>query len=1736
MMKKIISFVCCLLPVGAGAVVVNPEVGQNSVSTEQSAWTDAIAANATITINSPTVNGIASANGFSIADNMYVGAPTDQGSLSGSLYVLDSVQNPFTVVSTGDVSIGAILQVLGNKTLGFKTSDSNPTAYNLTVGSGASNEGIKIGDATNGANLNIENVDKLTVNGSIISYGNFNASVNSVDAGLININSGVLNLTATQGIEVDGFVDSSDAVSKVSAGTNIVSNATVQNNVGVLELTAGQDITINANLENKSTGNITVAGKNVTVSGTMTNESQNATLTVNADNWTVGGGSETSYSLVNAGNLYATVKGQTSLNWGMNLTNMGPDNVFNLDTGTLVFGSNATTATWFNAFSNYLDTFNLAIRDGNVNVTTILNGLNVDGDVNADATMSVLAQNVSATTIRNEGKSLVVKAADLDTGYDVVAPAATDTVGNINVSGQVVGATGTQTSVIASGKLTVGGAVSNSGSMTLNGNAVQVASVSNSGVGADLKIASLTAPTGSVQITGNVTNSGGTTTVQARDVSVTGQIANYSGVTNVSGSDTQGGAVEIGAINAAGGVINLNALAGSVAIDNTLTVAGGALNLGGSLTNLDVGGSVQIAGDVVASAIDATTGNNLNIAVAGAKPFVMTANAISIDGDVVATADDAARSIQFDSARINVGGDATVANKGLLTLGKNTSAYVKVDGVLTSNDGGVFESYANDLTMGSMSGNSKFVLHGASLTADNGSIDVDGNLYFDAVNDPTVPATGLIVRDTAGLTIKTTQTGADVSVGAVSVGTANTLVVNSADQVVFGGAAANNGVIDVDAGGIMQLTGQTINNGTLDVNATDVELAGINNAGNATIVATSGGVVLENVNNTAGALDVQAVSDIVVSAINQTAGTVDLTADVVTAQSIVVNGAAGTQMNIDAADVVVAGNANVAGDFVQGASNGMLNLNADNWESANLTVGGDFTASAGSTIYDVDSRVNVTGDINVADSASVVINAGNFISAHDLNNAGNVTLGAENGLTLNKVINNSGVATINSGTGMLSVADITMNAGNLLLDGAGMDMTAALSTGAKLYQNYADALGAGDINIVADNYVMTTAGLDVAGIYQNGKLQINTSDIDVGGSIIANDLTFVAQKMPNGVDTDWMNVDVAVSVSGDVDFIGLEKMTIGGDFKFNDGSSINAAILPYAAGVGLNSVDINYWASISLNDDGTLGQITNPTDAARALISVGGKFESDLNTLGTLTSDGKLGNAQIGIDIFDIVDPGTAIWFLHANDGVKDLATKIRNLNVSFCNADGSLCYNYLESITVKNDKDVNGSDEDLPAYISVRDSNQDGTADSLYIVFDPRFGGPVEVFKIQPIVAREDIHTMGEYVSAGALDDMIAGQLVNKKFFNKTPIEVIPLIFDGTNLSTMANELYNRMEDYTMNRDGAALARFSRLFQVRELEQIVGAISLNEHTSFRSFEDRMVDEFIWNRNRNLKKAWLDMDFGMTFQNIDDGKHADGHRFSISGGYDWQESNTLVLGLTGHVSRTSFDSHDAIDLSYVGHDNVMGDVKLEVSDTNIGVGGYLMKILGEKTRLYGNAFLDAHILDVDRFQTFMDTIDGDGSAFSLISEWGLMHDILNQYVVGNLYARAGYNFGFNVKEKAAGSDYMRLKSDGYFMLTPGYSLTAQKRIYPSAWLQIRPYASVGIEYDLIGMPRDTQYKFVVADKFTKYDTEIDPMWANIGGGIEVLSANGVQFGLDYRYQYNQDIQLHNIKVSGSYRF
>ena len=1672
MLKKLISAVFCVFPMGLFAAPLQPSGGNSSVSTNQFPTDGSV-----IIIGGG--NGLTVDSALSIDGSMYVGTDNDMGANDGDLVVLNTVNNPFTVQLNKNISIGSVLQVLNSWQLAFQ---STGTGYDINAGS-----------IVNNGKLNATNINTFNV-GNIETSGDLNVSVNDI-------------------VDIDGLTVTGMADVDINAGRYLYSSGTIQNNyASTMDLKSTGNIEIAQNLENMN-GVMNITGAGLIVDGTMTNNAQAGKIVLNnIANWTVNGGTG-SYSFINNGDLDATVSGKTYFANGMNISGMNANtNKFDLTTGQLVFDANSSLI-------NHLNSFVLNVTNGDLDVDSVINqsGATMDIDVSGD---------FEADNIINNGNML-----DID-AQNITLNSVTDPTTQLDTS--LTGGDGAETTLIASTQMVINGVVSNMGKMRLDSNAIQMKDVANSNTSATLDIGSLTDSTGQIVINGNITNDSGDTTIWAKDVQVIGSVINNGSIAmgdtlELRASGTGTGPLKIGAINANGGITNINSLIGSIDLTTNMIVgANGVLNLGNMVQQINVGGDVSIAGDVVMGGVNNQPGA-LNVAVTG-NPLVITTNTISgdidIDGNLNAMAD--SRAISLVSNSVNIDKNVSVDNNSVITIGDTAVANVatsllKVDGQLNIGENGTVNVYSQSVGVGSLQSMGNLVVYSDYIVADSGNIDITGNVRFE---DVVTPGTGLSVITSDAFTLGTTATDADVVLDNVTVSGGKELNIESADMVQISGVTTNSGTVDVDANGAVEMA-DISNTNILDITGTNIKTGSItDNGGILTIMAddtvTVGDIVAQSSVIKLSHLDtISNISEFTGANISFEDSVVDIYADTISSNSLVVDLGS---VNLNTSNLTVVGDIDVTGNMVQGGNSGNLNLlGLTDVNAQKLQVSGDFIALSGVTEYVLNGAS--VGNVQIASGASSTFDISSGFVSGDVTNNGDLTILTSDGITMGHLYNNAGAVTeLDSGAGITSVSDITFNGGTVVADGRGMNIAGRLDSGAMLYQHHVGLLSDNDINIIADDYTLSTPSVEVSGISQtDGKLTVKSSDIDVGGDIIATDLVFSASPSDN-----WMDVAVSGNVSGDVDFIGLGNMKIGGDYVFDKNSMINAAVLEYGT-----ANTPNYWASINLNNDNSFGQITNATNGA-ALINVGGAF-----TVGTEYNSGfklnttpvALNQSQIGIVLNSVVDSGTAIWLLNARGGVFDNGEleKMRNLNVMFCNADGSLCTSLKDN---------------WGAYLSVRDVTDangnmisDGVSDSLYVVFDPRFGGPVllENMKIQEIVDRVSNHTYGEYVSAGALDDMLIGQAHNKKFTNGAPIEIIPSIFAGTNMADMAVELSNRMEDYIANPNGDALARFSRLFQAHEIEHAVGMMSLNEHTSFRSFEDRMMDEFIWNRNRDLKKAWMDIDYGMFMQNIASGNHTDGHRFSMAGGFDWQESNRMILGLTGRLSHTSSATSDSMDLSY-GNVTEQGSVHVDVSDTNIGLGGYMMYTMGDKARVYGNAFLDAHVFDVDRSQNFVANIDGDGYAFSLISEWGLLHDILNQYIVGNVYARVGYNFGMDIKETAGGSDYMRMESDGYLMLAPGYSLVAQKRIYPSAWFQIRPYASIGIEYDLLGVPDSGEYKFAPSESYTSYDIDISPMWANIGGGIELLSAYGLQFGVDYRYQYNNDIQLHNIKVSGSYRF
>ena len=1746
MMKKTIFFMLCLAPMGAQAAFSfdNPLTGSGAVFSDSVSATNVLI-------------------GYSVPENP---------DLDNNIYTADGAGPDFSLFYNGDAS-GVSFTVTNELKI--------ENGYSLALGVDPENTNtiaINLDSVNANGNLTITGVNTLTAKGVINAAADLNIAAGSMTSGVITNATGNTDIDIAGDLDIDGFHNTGAGNADIAAGT-IVSDGDIENsgtagNVSVAaESVAAESggITVGGNIYNSSSNGMTVDAKgDIAVTGTIKNDSNDGTLNITGASLTVSGGDSDNASFVNKGNLNINIAGKTNLANGFDLSAMGADNTFSLTTGSLDLGAGADR--WLGVFTNKLNEFTLIVKQGTVSTaqgTAWIDVTNNGGD------MRVHAPTIAVGNVTNNGNSLEI-------GNFEISDTIVDGTNSVTVNGDVrSSADAASTEIASAGSLTVKGSVVHNGASAGNvmalygGDTVQIdGSVSNVS-GGTLNVAASVAD-GTVTIGQSVTNASGEINIDGNTIAVNGALVSSGGNININatGDDNNNG-LTVGSIDADAGAINLNNLAGGVTVNGVIDIQSGAtLNIAKATSNVTAAGSISIDGDVTVGAAS-DNGGDIVIAASGVEDFTLKSNyvatdgenqaALNIGGNINVTAA-GAHNVTLAAGTMSVGDSVNVSGAtNTLVLGDEFDNHLSVTNSVTVDNGGTLELVAGTNEIGgglSINNGSKFVMHTGSVVA-GGAIDIDGGLYFDgnAVND----RVGLIADEAATELELVSDTSIDIS-GVLDLvsGKTLTLTANNDGGVTVGGAIENAGALSI-SGGVVTVGGiRNVTGGTVGVvaNAGDVTVKGnVANGGDSISIASENGSV--NItggisNNVASSAEVEV--DIAAAGTVDVGGSVDVAAGVVAiggngdnaAESVIVGGdvsVSGGRANIAAADIDiggalsvtsgqssttgavqivdassidVTGNVTVTGDVIQGTvtdTSGTgtpwaLNLDTEKFElnAVGLTVSGDYTAMAGTDgLWNLDGTAEINESLTVGDGAKLTINA--------------------DGITLGSIAKNAGDLTLDSGAGVVTISSFDVTGfganGTITLAGAGLTTAGKFTTGTVLNQNVLGDLIAGQVGINSDNYTISSNAFTVSGINQDsGELLVNTNSVVVNGDIDAlGDVRFAR------LGDDWLDITVDGNVSGGVDFWGVQKATINGDYTFNNSSDLWAVVFNDAT----TADGKDYWSSIT--DDGVnkFGEITNAEQNAGALIEItDGKMISNITGVSLGTNDAQ---PTVGVTLFENVDMGDAIWLVHADGGIdiSDGFEHLRNLDVKFCNADGSICIDYASSIKGDGSLESGSEDNGLPIYITERDSDGDGKIDSLYVVFNPNYGGPIEVFKLQPIVAGVPSHTDGEYVSAGALDDLIAGQIINVGFSESAPIEILPAMFKGTNFAEMADALYDRMENYYLTGDADPLARFSRLFQARELEQIAGAVALNEHTNFRDFEDRMFDEFIWNRNRSLSKAWVDVDYGFVSQNVQDGR-AYGDRFSIAAGFDWQDSETTILGLTAHVSNSSTDNSDVVDLGYLPDTPMRGFADMTVDDWNVGVGGYMMKILGEKTRLYGNAFLDVHIFDIARNQTFMNPIDGSGTAFSLISEWGLMHDWLNQYIVGNAYARVGYNFGFDVTETSMGQDYMDMQSDGYLILTPGYSLIAQKRIYPSAWFQIRPYASIGVEYDVLGAPDFVKYKFAPAHTYTKYDIDIDPLWANIGGGVEFLSAMGLQFGIDYRYQYNDAIQLHNIKVTGSYRF
>jgi len=848
-----------------------------------------------------------------------------------------------------------------------------------------------------------------------------------------------------------------------------------------------------------------------------------------------------------------------------------------------------------------------------------------------------------------------------------------------------------------------------------------------------------------------------------------------------------------------------------------------------------------------------------------------------------------------------------------------------------------------------------------------------------------------------------------------------------------------------------------------------------------------------------------------------------------------------TQSALASFNLQLTGGALVTGNIYSGRNADSIATNRNSY--MRIDAAGGITASGYVINYaDNISVLDSFGAAPPARAAMWLTSAANITVSGDTVNYGNMWMSSGTALDLNYVENSGFMRLMSDGTMTIS-GDIlaqsnraipawcggngircdlfidsvaNLNIGGTVTNLGGWsfimtDATMAIGQGIDMTGGRLDMMAgtqmniAGAINQTGGILNMWGPAISTVGITNSaGAMNLFTDSLTVGGNLTGSDGITIN---PFLVGTGSVSATVNGTVSGAVAWNRLSSLTINnGDYIFGSGSSL-IIVVPDDAGRGTI-------------DTGS-GDITN--GSAGPIIQINsGRFVYDVNKQAAINNANLMG--VMGIQLTDYVTPGDAIWLVNATGGIDETDMNLRNLAVELCNNTGTMCMDYVSLIRSPGGTN-NPLEPHLPILLSI-------SANDIYIVFDNRFGGPQDIFSMQPTAAGPDI-TRGEIESLGALDAMLAGAFNRHGWTRVQPMDFVPLLFEGTIFDTMANELYARMLYFEGDPSSSQiLSNFAGLFQPRELDLVAASMIMNEKTAGRALQNRMLEEFTC--HRHLNKVWGDVSADIWESRPADSNRITGNRFSAAGGIDIQNTDHTIFGLMGHVSHTSGKVGDMADLSY-GAVEEDGFVDVDVSNLHIGVGAYMLNRFSQDMRMYGRLNLNVDLFDISREQTFMAPITGSGTAISVISEWGLLHNIYLQHFVGNAYARIGYNFGLDITESAAGERYMHIRHDGHFILTPGYEFIAQRRVYMSALTFLRPYVSVGVEYDVAGID-NIQYKFETATRLTDYAIDTDPIWTTVRAGFEVASMTGLSMGLEAEYRHNEFIRIIGGRAKASLRF
>jgi hypothetical protein len=632
---------------------------------------------------------------------------------------------------------------------------------------------------------------------------------------------------------------------------------------------------------------------------------------------------------------------------------------------------------------------------------------------------------------------------------------------------------------------------------------------------------------------------------------------------------------------------------GDILFDATRTLS--AVDATGSLTLTASNGQITGAGDLTLNAKNGITLNsslttggiltvNADTDASGAGTFTVAATkTVSTAGnalDITAADIDLQGSLTSGSATTSIttakdetiglgltAGDLTIDGTELshitaatLVLGSGTTTGITVDGITSTDSQNIGLVSLNALATGAdisfLNNDSSF----RSLTA-----TADGDILFDATRT-------LSAVDATGSLTLTASNGQITGAGDLTLNAKNGITLNS--SLTTGGILTVNADTDASGAGTFTVaatkTVSTAGN-ALDITAADIDLQGSLTSGSATTSITTAKDETIGLGLTAG----------------------DLTID-------------GTELSHITAATLVLGSGTTTGITVDGITStdsqniGLVSLNAlatgadisflnndSSFRSLTATADGDILFDATRTL----SAVDATGSLTLTASNG------------QITGAGDLTLNAKNGITLNSSLTTGGILTVNadtdaSGAGTFTVAatKTVSTAGNALdITAADIDLQGSLTSGSATTS-------------------ITTAKDETIG------LGLTAGDLTIDGTELSH-ITAATLVLGSGTTTGITVDGITSTDSQNIGLVSLNALATGADISFlnNDSSfrSLTATAdgdILFDATRTLSAVD----ATGSLTLTASNGQITGAGDLTLNAKN-GITLNSSLTTGGILT-------------------------------------------------------------------------------------------------------------------------------------------------------------------------------------------------------------------------------------------------------------------------------------------------------------------------------------------------------------------------------------------------------------------------------------------------------------------------------------------------------------------------------------